>query len=365
MQAVAELTSILHEVLLLNKSRINFIAEFILALIKVRTVNLVEIAQAFSGSTKLSSKYRRIQRFFQDCSICNQLLVYAVAAFFPPGDKGWLLSIDRTNWNFGRFKINIMMLSITFKDASLPLFFTLLPKQGSSSEQERIDFMKKFISIVPTSKITSLLGDREFVGQLWFDWLNTNDINFTIRVKNNHIVTNHKGKRFRVKKLFYKSSNTARFLKHKINISGVQLYISGMRLPDNIWLIVVTNHDHNDSLARYKLRWGIECLFRHLKTKGFNLESTHINSTEKIETLVGLITLTVIWLHKIGETIVIEEPINIKTHGRKEKSIFRVGIDMMRTALLNIDSNFKQLTRYFNIFYESILRMFDEGILTT
>ena len=39
-------------------------SKFLIALLKVRTVNLAEIASAFSGSSKIESKYRRIQNFF-------------------------------------------------------------------------------------------------------------------------------------------------------------------------------------------------------------------------------------------------------------------------------------------------------------
>lgn len=362
MQAAAELTTILHGVLSFNKSRINFMAEFILALIKVRTVNLVEVAQAFSGTTKLSSKYRRIQRFFQHCCICKRLIVHIVAAFCPPGDKGWILSMDRTNWNFGCFKINIMMLSITLQDSTLPLFFTLLPKQGASSEQERIDFMKEFLSIVPATKIISLLGDREFVGKNWFSWLNSKNINFTIRIKNSHIVTNHKDKSFRVRKLFYKSSHNARFIKHKITIFGVQLNVSGMKLPDNSWLIVVTNHEPTESLARYKLRWGIECLFRNLKTKGFDLESTHMSSMEKIETLLCLLTLAVVWSYKVGEITATKRPIKVKSHGRRQQSIFRVGLDLLRCTLLNIQECNSGIRKYINIFRDNLKLISKTGL---
>ena len=47
-----------------NKARINFLWEFIEALIKVKTINLKEIANAMSW-WKENSRYRKNQRFFE------------------------------------------------------------------------------------------------------------------------------------------------------------------------------------------------------------------------------------------------------------------------------------------------------------
>jgi len=41
-------------------------------------------------------------------------------------------------------------------------------------------------------------------------------------------------------------------------------------------MIVVTNIDHPHALRQYRKRWGIECLFAHLKKRGFNTEDTHL-----------------------------------------------------------------------------------------
>ena len=50
--------------LIMNAARINFIACFIIALLKVSSVNLKKIAIAITGKAKKDSKYKRIQRFF-------------------------------------------------------------------------------------------------------------------------------------------------------------------------------------------------------------------------------------------------------------------------------------------------------------
>jgi hypothetical protein len=45
-------------------ARISFLALFLLALLKVKTVSLKELAVGFEGKALLDSNYKRLQRFF-------------------------------------------------------------------------------------------------------------------------------------------------------------------------------------------------------------------------------------------------------------------------------------------------------------
>ncbi len=46
-------------------ARIKCLSSLIVALFKVRTVNLAEVATAFPGTAEIESHYRRLQRFFK------------------------------------------------------------------------------------------------------------------------------------------------------------------------------------------------------------------------------------------------------------------------------------------------------------
>jgi hypothetical protein len=47
---------------------------FLIALLKVKTVNLAEIATALNPQAKISSNYRRLQRFFSEFEVDYQVL---------------------------------------------------------------------------------------------------------------------------------------------------------------------------------------------------------------------------------------------------------------------------------------------------
>ena len=56
-------------------------------------------------------------------------------------------------------------------------------------------------------------------------------------------------------------------------------------------------------LDAYKKRWGIEVLFANLKSRGFDLEATHLVHEERIEKLIALLAIAFTWAHIVGEWI--------------------------------------------------------------
>jgi len=129
----------------LNLARIKLIAMFICALCKVQTVGLEKLANAFDAKAKSASSLRRIQRFIQ-FSLDSDLIARLIFSLLPEKEN-LKLSIDRTNWKFGKTDINIFMLGVTYKGVAFPLIFSMLSKRGNSNCGERIDLVKRFITV--------------------------------------------------------------------------------------------------------------------------------------------------------------------------------------------------------------------------
>lgn len=56
-----------------NAARLAFVSIFLIALIRVKTVNLAEIATGFSGKAKVESHYKRLQN---GCSCLGLMCFY-------------------------------------------------------------------------------------------------------------------------------------------------------------------------------------------------------------------------------------------------------------------------------------------------
>ena len=160
------------------------------------------IVGGFWGRAKINSRYKRLYRFFAyfGMDMC-QIAGWLFKLFFPVSQKVYL-TVDRTNWEFGKQPINVLMLGIAYEGLSIPLLWRLLPKKGSSNTKERIDLLKRFIDQFGKDYIEGLLCDREFIGEGWFEWLIKQEIPFYIRIKNNTLVRVGKKKLWEAKKIF-------------------------------------------------------------------------------------------------------------------------------------------------------------------
>jgi hypothetical protein len=274
----------------------------LVALIKVRTVNLVDLACAFGGMAKQESRYKRIKRFFNAFTIDFSAIAYWVVSVFGLLNSALYLSMDRTNWRWGKSDINILMLSIVYKGIALPIFWNLLPKRGNSDTEERITLIKRFIDQFGKKMIAGILADREFIGKDWFKWLLREEISFAIRIRNNTVTTNSRGLEVDINTLFYDlKEGETRVLQDKRKVWRQKVYLSALRLTDGELLIVATDTLMDNPFSLYGKRWEIETLFGCFKTKGFNFEDTHITQLDRIEKLIALLTVAFCWAHKIGE----------------------------------------------------------------
>ncbi|MDP0561762.1 MAG: hypothetical protein QS721_05265 [Candidatus Endonucleobacter sp. (ex Gigantidas childressi)] len=95
----------------------------------------------------------------------------------------------------------------------------------------------------------------------------------------------------------------------------------------------------------YSKRWSIETMFANLKSRGFDLESTHMTNLDRMDKLMGLLTIAVAccvlirhWCY--GNT----NQLPLNKHYRPVKSLFRLGLDRLRRVLKNSCAKNNQTT---------------------
>ncbi len=337
------LKQVLSEHLDWHGARVSFLAHFIIALFKVKTVNLSELATAFNGRVKPESSYKRLQRFLRGFELNFPQLARLVVKLMPLGEGPWYLTLDRTNWRFGRHEINILMLGIAYRGVAIPLLWTLLPKAGNSNTTERIALMERFLALFGRERIAALLADREFVGQAWFTYLQRQQIPFRIRIKHNTLIPNRWNKMWRASVLFSSlQPGQHQVLAGRRPVWGCFLHILALRLEDGELLILVTTDQPQQALADYARRWEIETLFGCLKSRGFRFEDTHLTDPERLSKLIALLALAFVWAYRVGEIHSQAQPIPFKkTLQRPLKSLFRHGFDRIRFILLNFVDQMK------------------------
>jgi hypothetical protein len=110
MNQVTQLRNALRPHLCWHGARLSFLATFLIALLRVKTINLAELATAFSGKAQTDSLYKRLQRFFRQYEVDYAEIAQTVVALMSIPEP-WVLSIDRTEWKFGDCIFNALMCS--------------------------------------------------------------------------------------------------------------------------------------------------------------------------------------------------------------------------------------------------------------
>lgn len=332
-----------------GKCRLDCFIGMLLALIRLKRMNLTQLALGFTSQADPKSRYRRIQRFFQEVVFDYDAVACLIMQLFDFQEKSYYLTLDRTNWKWGEKNLNILTLGIAYKGAAIPVYWLVLNKQGNSSQRERIALLQRFIRQFGRRGILGVLGDREFIGDQWWQWLSDQDIPYLIRIKENQLLDEERPVRSVFAGL---KAGKSRLLRKRRRIGQQWVWLSGMKLDSGELLILAGNQRFPQPLEVYGLRWEIEHLFQCLKGRGFHWEETRLTRYFRIKKVMALLALAFCWAHKTGEwKHQAVRPLKTKKHGRPEQSLFRYGLDYLTDSLLqglqNMEHKFRLLVLFF------------------
>jgi hypothetical protein len=170
--------------------KFNLLMECIL---QSRTVCLYKcrdkVSQLSKGRITINSSYVGLIRFFKmkyikDFIAGIRTMMVAVIDL----DLQYLI-VDRTNWKRGTKNFNLLTIGNLMENVFMPLYWTQLDKRGNSNTEDRkvlIEGLSKLIEKSgKTIKGSILLADREFIGELWFEYLLGKQLSFVIRLREN------------------------------------------------------------------------------------------------------------------------------------------------------------------------------------
>lgn len=98
-------------------------------------------------------------------------------------------------------------------------------------------------------------------------------------------------------------------------------------------VIVASDLPVFDVLETYRRRWGIETAFSSLKSRGLNLEATHMTASERISRLFGLLCVALAWMVRVGAQTAQESPPRQDNRGRAVVSQVRIGWQVLSQAV--------------------------------
>ena len=252
-------------------------------------------------SLKPNSRYVKFIRFFKyhNLDFLLDIIFTIIHNYLKSLNLSNIYLIDRTTWEYGDKKINLLVLSILIGKVAFPVYWLDLEKKGNCSLLEMNTLILNVVKRYDLRNIM-LIGDREFVSKYLHKYLIDRGINILFRLRKGML-----------KKLINKdnknkySSLLARA--DKCNYASTLVKIEG----EWYCFVVVKNRNIGNNKDKYiyllsniqnpkiminyyLLRWKIEILFKYVKTCGFHLEKVNFKDSKKIELMTGICFLAYI-----------------------------------------------------------------------
>ena len=342
-----------------HKKRQEFTARILEGMLRQRSVQYREIAEGISLDIEVSSIERRVEDYLCKVEFDYEALLVVLVCFVPGKLKRWTLSIDRTEWDFGKLQINILCVIVQVGRIGIPLYFEMLDnKSGNSGWKDRIKLFKKLIGKIGTDRIEAIVMDREFIGHRWLKWLKSKGIGFCVRVPKNHHLTLSNLEERRAEDLVNARRRTCRL--SKVLVDGVVLNAWVEYLPNGELLYLIGTFTAQHLPRLYRRRWSIEVFFQALKKRGLNLESSCIQTHKRMRKLFALVCLAYCccwasaWAHRSKNG-----PRTTKKHGYPQYSDFHFGLIHVRNYLRNkanefVENVLRELESNYQIHFKTV-----------
>lgn len=301
-----------------RKNQVELLALVVFALIQAKDVRHAALAERCPGDAQTASVIRRIERFFDQHPITPADVARFVLHLLPDRKQREFI-IDRTNWKLRGKDLNILVLAVIWRGIAVPLLFEFLDHSGNSHTSTRLLTVDDALHLLACQDIFTLYGDREFIGQDWVEGLSDRGIPVTIRLRLDTSIDDLPASEWLGG---LKLGSKGIFL-DEVSVYGLPMNVVLTYTRDGEALIVASNAMRaHQILSAYRRRWKIECLFRALKSKGFQLEHTHMTLHDHLERLLGVLVLAYVWCLLVG----LQEECRLKKHGRRAWSVVTLGL---------------------------------------
>jgi hypothetical protein len=252
---------------------------------KERQVSLERLATLFAQPIQFESRRRNLQRFLMLPQLSAKavwfpILKYWLKHHFERGQR-LLVVIDRTQWKHH----NLLMVSVVYRQRTIPLYWQVLDKQGQSSLAEQTAVLRPVFALVRQYR-PIVLGDREFHSVALAAWLQQQRVHFVLRLPKSTTVEQFpKAGYTRLDELPQFPSIAV----HEVQVQVTQqqgfgrfnlvtrwkrVYRQGK--ANQVWYLLTDLESLEAALECYPNRFSIEPMFKDFKSGGYHLEDTQL-----------------------------------------------------------------------------------------
>ena len=316
---------------------INTLAALICGIVGARHTHLPKIADAAPGySRKRESRITRFRRWLRNPAVtyATYFLPFAQALLAALAHQPLLLIMDGSTVGRGCLAL---LLCVVYKGRALPLAWTVVRgAKGHFPETAHTALLAQLQPHLPPDATVIFLGDGEFDGTTLQQTLHDYGWHDTCRTAVNTII--------------WCGDTPVRF-----SAMGVQedeivavpgVHVTGARYGPvmvlGVWeqghaepIYLVTNLREVETAVRYyQKRFRIETFFSDQKSRGFQLQKSHLASPERLARLLLAAALAYLWIIYLGVQAVRSGVAAWLDHpNRADLSLFQLGLSLLAWCL--------------------------------
>ena len=320
-----------------KQGHITTLAMMVSGIVLGKSGHLSKSAAEVPHPTREDSIEKRLSRFVKNDNI-------DVKSYFMPfarqilqrfQDKPMFFSMDGSTFGNGCMAL---VVGLVYKKRAIPICWIVYKgKKGHASAKRHIQVLELLKEIIPPGSDVTLLGDGEFDSVELLEWICQNTLwelamrtakNVRIKVGDDYFSFRDfcpkEGERVFLEDIGFTKQDLG-------PLNAVVWWGKGYKDPI---FIVTTMDDLNAVCSAYSKRFAIETFFSDQKSRGFGMHKSRIKCPERLERLLLGASLAFLWMVHLGlETIERGYKAFIDRNNRRDKSVFRLGMDWLRHCL--------------------------------
>lgn len=279
----------------LSQAQLLFLSVIIEVLQNLKQVKAELIATALPLPILFESRRKKLQRLLSLKALNMKRIWFPIlqdwlATTFRDSDPLYI-ALDRTNWD----DLNLLMVSLIYRNRAIPLYGEFLNKLGSSNLSEQIRVLSPVLGLLKSDRVV-VLGDREFCSVLLGNWLEEQGVGYVLRLKETTSFQkngkfeslNQQGLKAGTSFFFKRVKVTQQVKSKTFNVAGKWKRTYQQTSVSEGWYLLTNLESQNEAVAAYKRRFDIEEMFRDFKSGGYNLEDSQVRG-ERLNSLMLLL----------------------------------------------------------------------------
>jgi len=284
-----------------NKKQREGLALLVGTMLDVRSANLMDLSASLPRDCeRIDMRYQWISRLLGNELIDTDRVMtpFASEVLQRASENGrqLVLIIDQSKANDTQQAI---VVAVRVGGRSLPIAWRVKETEGAIGFAEQRAALETALALLPVGAKVVLMGDRFYGSPDLIAWCRSKGWDWRLRLKADLLVFEDGGE----------STIAECFARGERMLTGIEF--TAKRVKTNIgmvheaghpepWFIAMSEAPTTARTFDYGLRWGIEAMFSDFKSRGFGLEDSQLQRTDRMDRLILVMSLALYWAVSTG-----------------------------------------------------------------